>query len=129
MALPDISRTPNPDMPTKSSVAIYRLPGGGGFLWGVATSRDLSLDLPGQTADALAVIDGYLTAHGLDRTRIVKAEVVVTDHNRKAEFDAVWAQWMPDGCGPVRSFVQSIMPDGDLVEIIVTAALPTGPQG
>lgn len=129
MALPDISRTPNPDMPTKSSIAIYRFPGGGGFLWGVATSRDLSLDLPGQTADALAVIDGYLTTYGLDRTRIVKAEVVVTDHNRKPEFDAVWAEWMPAGCGPVRSFVQSIMPDGDLVEIIITAALPTGPQG
>lgn len=129
MHQPDITRIPVEDMHTKSRVAIYRLPGGGGFLWGVATARDLTLDLPGQAADALAVIDGYLRDHGLDRTRIVKAEVVVTDHGRKPEFDAVWAAWMPQGYGPVRSFVQSIMPEGDLVEIIITAALPADFKG
>jgi enamine deaminase RidA (YjgF/YER057c/UK114 family) len=120
----DILRTPIEEMPTKSKVAIHRFPGGGGLMWCVATSRDLTLDLPGQAADALAVIDGYLTAHGLDRTRIMRAEVIVTDHARKAEFDAVWAQWMPPGAGPVRSFIQSVMPEGDLVEIIMTVALP-----
>ena len=57
-------------------------------------------------------------------TRIVKAEIVVTDHDNKPEFDRAWASWMPDGFGPVRSFVQSVMPEGDLVEIIITAALP-----
>ncbi|MCK5932970.1 MAG: RidA family protein [Fulvimarina manganoxydans] len=120
-----VTRIPIEEMPSKSKVAIYRLPGGGGFLWGVATSRDLSLDLPGQAADALAVIDGYLTDAGLDRTCIVRCEVIVTDHDRKPEFDEVWKAWMPEGHGPVRSFVQSIMPEGDQVEIIVTAALPT----
>lgn len=120
----DIIRTPIEEMPTKSKVAIHRFPGGGGFLWCVATARDLTLDLPGQAEDALAVIDGYLRDHGLDRTRIMRAEVIVTDHGRKPEFDAIWAKWMPAGCGPVRSFVQSIMPDGDLVEIIMTVALP-----
>jgi hypothetical protein len=30
---------------------------------------------------------------------------------------------MVDGQGPVRSFVQSVMPEGDLIEIIITAAL------
>jgi enamine deaminase RidA (YjgF/YER057c/UK114 family) len=120
----DIARTPIEEMPTKSKVAIYRFPGGGGLLWCVATSRDLTLDFAGQAADALAAIDGYLQAHGLDRTRILRAEVIVTDHSRKPEFDAIWARWMPARCGPVRSFVQSIMPEGDLVEIIMTVALP-----
>ena len=121
-----IERRPVPDMPSKSCVAIHRLPGGGGFLWGVATSRDLSLDLPGQARDAMAVIDGYLDEAGIDRRAIVKCEVVTTDHDRKPEFDAVWAEWMPEGYGPVRSFVESKMPDGDLVELIVTAVLPAG---
>lgn len=119
-----ISRIPVDDMCTKSKVAIYRFPGGGGLMWAVATSKDLSLDLAGQAANALDVIDGYLKDVGLDRTCIVKAEVVVTDHGQKPAFDKVWAEWMPDNCGPVRSFVQSIMPEGDLVEIIITAALP-----
>jgi hypothetical protein len=31
---------------------------------------------------------------------------------------------MPDGYGPVRSFVESRMPEGDLIEIIITAVFP-----
>lgn len=120
----DITRIPNKTLPSKSAVAIYRLPGGGGFLWAVATSPDKTLDISGQTLGALGVLDRYLKDAGLDRTRIVKAEIVVTDHDNKPAFDRAWASWMPDGFGPVRSFVQSVMPEGDLVEIIITAALP-----
>ena len=123
MSSSDITRVPNPRVPTKSSVAIYRLPGGGGFLWGVATSPDRTRDIRVQTLGALGVIDGYLKDAGLDRTRIVKAEIVVTDHDNKPAFDEAWATWMPANHGPVRSFVQSVMPEGDLIEIIITAAL------
>lgn len=124
MGTADITRIPNAKLPSKSSVATYRLPGGGGFLWAVATSPDRSQDIRAQTLGALGVIDGYLKNAGLDRTRIVKAEIVVTDHDNKPAFDEAWTSWMPDGFGPVRSFVQSVMPEGDLIEIIITAALP-----
>jgi enamine deaminase RidA (YjgF/YER057c/UK114 family) len=123
MSKSDITRVPNPRVPAKSSVAIYRLPGGGGFLWGVATSPDRTQDIRVQTLGALGVIDGYLKDAGLDRTRIVKAEIVVTDHDNKPAFDEAWATWLPANHGPVRSFVQSVMPEGDLIEIIITAAL------
>ncbi len=125
MSSNDIERVPNRTLPSKSAVAIYRLPGGGGFMWAVATSADKTLDIRGQTLAALDAIEVHLKKAGLDRTRIVKAEIVVTDHDQKPAFDEAWASWMPDGYGPVRSFVQSVMPEGDLVEIIVTAALPT----
>jgi enamine deaminase RidA (YjgF/YER057c/UK114 family) len=124
MSTDDITRIPNRALPSKSSVAIYRFPGGGGLLWAVATSPDRTQDIKKQTLGCLGVIDRYLTEHGLDRTRIVKAEIVVTDHANKPAFDEAWASWMPDGKGPVRSFVQSIMPEGDMIEIIITAALP-----
>jgi enamine deaminase RidA (YjgF/YER057c/UK114 family) len=120
----DIHRVPNRTLPSKSSVAIYRLPGGGGFLWAVATSADRTPDIRAQTRGTLAALDARLREAGVDRTRIVKAEVVVTDHDDKPAFDEVWAGWMPDGHGPVRSFVESRMPEGDLIEIIITAALP-----
>ena len=123
MSTSNITRVPNPRVPAKSSVAVYRLPGGGGFLWGVATSPDRTQYIRVQTLGALGVIDGYLKDAGLDRTRIVKAEIVVTDHDNKPAFDEAWATWMPANHGPVRSFVQSVMPEGDLIEIIVTAAL------
>ena len=119
----DIERVPNKKLPSKSSVAIYRLPGGGGFMWAVATSPDRTQDIKVQTLGCLGVIDGYLKDAGLDRTRIVKAEIVVTDHDNKPAFDEAWATWMPDNHGPVRSFVESTMPEGDLIEIIITAAL------
>jgi len=119
----DITRVPNKKLPSKSSVAIYRFPGGGGFLWAVAASPDRSPDIRAQTRGVLGVLDGYLKDAGVDRKRIVKAEVVVTDHDNKPAFDEVWAAWMPDGFGPVRSFVESRMPEGDLIEIIITAAL------
>ena len=120
----DITRIPNRTLPSKSAVAIYRLPGGGGFLWAVAVSPDRTQDIRVQTLGTLGVIDTYLEQAGLDRTRIVKAEIVVTDHDNKPAFDEVWSSWMPAGYGPVRSFVQSVMPEGDLIEIIITAALP-----
>ena len=124
MSTDDITRIPNRALPSKSAVAVYRFPGGGGLLWAVATSPDRTQDIKRQTLGCLGVIDGYLKDNGLDRTRIVKAEIVVTDHANKPAFDEAWASWMPDGKGPVRSFVQSIMPEGDMIEIIITAALP-----
>lgn len=120
----DITRVPNQQLPSKSAVSIYRFPGGGGLLWAVAVSPDRTQDIKVQTLGVLNVLDGYLKEAGLDRTRIVKAEVVVTDHDNKPAFDEAWASWMPDGFGPVRSFVESRMPEGDLIEIIITAALP-----
>jgi hypothetical protein len=123
MSCGDITRLPNKKLPSKSAVSIYRLPGGGGFLWAVAVSPDRTPDIRAQTLGALEVIDQYLTEAGLDRTRIVKAEIIVTDHDNKPAFDEAWASWMPDGYGPVRSFVESRMPEGDLIEIIITAAL------
>jgi hypothetical protein len=124
MTTADITRVPNKKFPAKSSVATYRLPGGGGFLWAVAVSPNRTQEIRVQTLGALGVIDTYLKDAGLDRTRIVKAEIVVTDHDNKPAFDEAWASWMPAGQGPVRSFVQSVMPEGDLIEIIITAALP-----
>ncbi len=124
MGAADISRVPNQKLPSKSSVATYRLPGGGGLMWVVVTSPDRTQDIRAQTLGALGALDVRLKEAGLDRTRIVKAEVVVTDHDNKPAFDEAWATWMPDGYGPVRSFVESRMPEGDLIEIIFTIALP-----
>ena len=123
-ASPDIIRVPNKNLPSKSALAAYRLPGGGGFLWAVATSADRSQDIKLQTVGCLRALEKILVEHGLDLTRIVKAEVVVTDHDNKPAFDEAWASVMPDGQGPVRSFVESRMPEGDLIEIIITAVFP-----
>jgi hypothetical protein len=122
MSTEDITRVPNKTLLSKSSVAVYRLPGGGGFLWAVATSPDRTQDIKVQTLGCLGVIDGYLKANGLDRSRIVKARSSspTTPTSRPST-----KRGRP-GCrrqGSGRSFVQSIMPEGDMIEIIITAAL------
>jgi len=121
---PDITRVPNRSLPSKSAVAVHRFPGGGGLLWAVATSPDRTQDIRAQTIGCLRALEKHLLAHGLDLTRVVRAEVVVTDHDNKPAFDEAWASMMPDGQGPVRSFVESRMPEGDLIEIIITAVFP-----
>jgi enamine deaminase RidA (YjgF/YER057c/UK114 family) len=122
-AHPDIERTPGP-FANRSRAVLHRMPGGGGTVWALATARDKSAGVEAQTADILAMIDGYLAAAGTDRTRLLRAEVFMADLSEKAAMDAAWTRWIPAGCGPVRSAVQTPMPTGDLVEIIVTAALP-----
>jgi enamine deaminase RidA (YjgF/YER057c/UK114 family) len=123
MPSPDILRTPGP-FANRSRAVTHRLPGGGGTTWALATARDKEAGVEAQTADILALIDGYLEKAGTDRSRLLRAEVFMADLSQKAAMDAAWTRWIPEGCGPVRSAVQTPMPPGDLVEIIVTAALP-----
>lgn len=85
---------------------------------------DVTADFDGQTRQVLQSLEELILEGGSDRSRIVKAEIVVTDHDNKPRFDAIWREWVPQDCGPVRSFVQSKMPDGDLVEVILTVATP-----
>jgi enamine deaminase RidA (YjgF/YER057c/UK114 family) len=119
----DITRVPGP-FPNRSRAVTHRLPGGGGTIWALATAKDKTAGVAAQTEDVLAIIDGYLRDAGTDRTRLLRAEVFMADLSQKGEMDAAWTRWIPEGCGPVRSSVQTPMPVGDLVEIIVTAALP-----
>ena len=108
----------------KSVLSVLRFPGGGGLVYCVASAPDTSKDFRGQTEDVLQALGGLLSEGGTDTSHLVKAEVVVTDHDNKPIFDEVWSGWVPLGCGPVRSFVESRMPAGDLVEVILTASLP-----
>lgn len=113
---------------------ITRLPGSaagrsravihGGLAWTVATARDKSLDLAGQTADALAQIAATLAECGTSPSRLLTATVYVTDIARKEEMDRVWRDWIPGDGWPQRACVQAALAPGDLVEIVVTAALP-----
>jgi enamine deaminase RidA (YjgF/YER057c/UK114 family) len=124
MPHPDIARTPGP-FANRSRVVVHRLPGGaGGTIWALATARDKTAGVEAQTEDLLASIEGYLRAAGTDKSRLLRAEVFMADLAEKPAMDAAWTRWVPAGEGPVRSAVQTPMPPGDLVEIIVTAALP-----
>lgn len=113
---------------------IFRLPGGaagrsravihGGFVWTVATARDKTRDLAGQTADALEQIAAALAECGTSPSRLLTATVYVTDIARKEEMDRAWRAWVPADGWPQRACVQAALAPGDLVKIVVMAALP-----
>ena len=90
-----------------------------GFVWTVATAKGASI--AEQTRATLAQIENNLNEAGADKHHIVEALVYLTDMSRKAEMDAVWCEWIPDGSWPCRACVGTELAPGDLVEIKVTA--------
>jgi enamine deaminase RidA (YjgF/YER057c/UK114 family) len=90
-----------------------------GFVWTVATAPGATI--AEQTKATLTTIAANLVEAGTDKHHIVEALVYLTDMSKKAEMDAVWCDWIPDGAWPCRACVGTDLAPGDLVEIKVTA--------
>jgi enamine deaminase RidA (YjgF/YER057c/UK114 family) len=103
-----------------SDMAVYN---GVAYLAGQVPD-DASLNMEGQTAQVLATIDRLLAEAGTDKTKILMAQIFVT--NMK-EFDAMnraWDAWVADGNAPPRATVEARLANPDYkVEIVVTAAV------
>ena len=77
-----------------------------------------------QTADILTQIDETLKEAGTDKTRILKANIWLTDIKTFAEMNAAWDAWVVPGQTPARATVESKLAAPGLdVEIMVEAAL------
>lgn len=91
---------------------------------GGQTAVDRTLDIKGQTAQVLEKIDSFLAKAGLDKTRILSAQVWLA--NIEADFagmNEVWDAWAPEGHAPARATVEARLAAADLlVEITVVAA-------
>ncbi|SAL54444.1 endoribonuclease L-PSP [Caballeronia udeis] len=80
-----------------------------------------------QTINILNRIDTLLATASVDKTRLVSANIWLTDPKHFAEFNAVWDAWISDGHAPTRACVQSLlMKPGCDVEIAVTALARDG---
>ena len=90
---------------------------------GGQTSADHAPDVKVQTARVLEKIDGFLEKAGIDRTRLVSAQVWLADISRDfAGMNEVWDAWVPQGCAPTRATVQAKLAAQELlVEIAVVA--------
>ncbi|SIO72146.1 Enamine deaminase RidA, house cleaning of reactive enamine intermediates, YjgF/YER057c/UK114 family [Burkholderia sp. GAS332] len=77
-----------------------------------------------QTKEVLAHIDTLLESAGVDRTRLLSANIWLSDPKHFADFNAVWDAWVPAGHAPTRACVQALlMKPGCDVEVAVTALL------
>jgi enamine deaminase RidA (YjgF/YER057c/UK114 family) len=84
---------------------------------------DLSLDIRGQTAQVLAIVDLLLAEAGSDKSRILMAQIFLSDITDIAAMNEVWDAWVPTGHTPPRATVQAAMAmQSYKIEIVVTAA-------
>jgi enamine deaminase RidA (YjgF/YER057c/UK114 family) len=84
---------------------------------------DLSQGVKGQTEQVLKKIDAILAAAGTGKSKILSANVWVTDIRNRDEMNAAWSAWVDPANLPARATVEAKLADPRmLVEIMVTCA-------
>lgn len=87
------------------------------------TAGDTSQDIKGQTKQILDRIDHYLAQAGTSKSRLLHAQLWITDMTKFADMNAVWNAWVDPENPPVRACVRADLARPEiLVEIMVTAA-------
>ena len=76
-----------------------------------------------QTRDILSIIDNLLSKAGTDKTRLLSANIWLTDIGTFNEMNEVWDAWLAPGCAPARATVEAKLASPQYkVEIAVIAA-------
>jgi enamine deaminase RidA (YjgF/YER057c/UK114 family) len=92
------------------------------YLQGV-TADDHSLDVKGQTRQILAKIDALLAEAGTDKSKLLSANIWLTDIGTWSQMNEVWDAWVAPGNAPARATVEAkLARPGLKVEIMVQAA-------
>jgi enamine deaminase RidA (YjgF/YER057c/UK114 family) len=114
-------------------VTITRIPGSvrtrsravanAGTVYLVATAPVKSASVEDQMLQSLALIDESLDLAGSDRTKVLMVTVYLADMSAKAEMNCAWESWVVPGHAPVRACIGAVLAEGDLVELVVTAAV------
>jgi enamine deaminase RidA (YjgF/YER057c/UK114 family) len=88
------------------------------------TADDLSADVAGQTRQILAKVDGYLDRLGLEKSRLLRAEIWLAHISGFDAMNGVWEDWIDPQNPPARATVETrLAGDKYLVEMMFTAAL------
>lgn len=75
-----------------------------------------------QATEILTRIEKLLASAGIDKTRLLTANIWLSSPKHFDEFNAVWDAWVPAGHAPTRACVQALlMREGLDVEVAVTA--------
>lgn len=104
-----------------SSAVIH---GNKAYLAGFTPDKALGKSVAEQTRDVLTQIDATLKEAGTDKTKIIKANIWLTNIATFAEMNSVWDAWVVPGQTPARATVEArLAAPGIDVEIMVEAAL------
>jgi enamine deaminase RidA (YjgF/YER057c/UK114 family) len=111
-----------------SSAVIH---GGKVYLAGFVAEAAAGKSVKEQTADILTQIDATLKEAGTDKTKLLKANIWLTDISTFSQMNEAWDAWVVAGETPARATVESKLAAPGLdVEIMVEAAVErTGGRG
>lgn len=77
-----------------------------------------------QTAEILGIIDALLAEAGTDKTKLLSANIWLTDISTFAQMNAEWDKWVSAGNTPARATVEAKLAAPEYkVEIAVIAAI------
>ena len=95
----------------------------GDLIWLAGQCGDAGDYIEDQTKTALNKIDTLLSRSGSDKSRILSATIWLSNITYYDAVNAIWDQWMPDGCAPARACGETkLAGDGYKIEIICVAA-------
>ena len=93
------------------------------YLAGIVADNPKGKSIKEQTQDILRQIEGFLKKAGTDKSKLLSANIWITDMAEFAEMNAVWDAWVAPGNTPARATVQAKLASPDYkVEIMVVAA-------
>ncbi|HET9717251.1 MAG TPA: RidA family protein [Pseudolabrys sp.] len=106
--------------PRMSKVVVH---GSTVYLSGIVADRAKGATMTEQARDILGQIDALLAKAGTDKTKLLSANIWITDMAEFAAMNAVWDSWVVPGHTPARATVEARLAAPDYkVEIMVVAA-------
>jgi enamine deaminase RidA (YjgF/YER057c/UK114 family) len=93
------------------------------YLAGIVADAPKGKSMAEQTKSILSQIDGFLAQADTDKSKLLSANIWITDMAKFADMNAVWDAWVSPGNTPARATVEAKLASPDyLVEIMVVAA-------
>ncbi len=93
------------------------------YLAGVVAQNAAGKSVTDQTKDILGIIDSHLAKAGSDKSKLLSANIWLTDMATFAEMNAVWDGWVSPGNTPARATVEAKLAAPQYkIEIMVVAA-------
>ena len=86
-------------------------------------ANDAGADITAQTQQVLQKIDAMLAEAGSDKTKILSAQIWISNIGHFAQMNEVWDAWVPEGQAPARACIEARLASPDLlVEVGIIAA-------
>jgi enamine deaminase RidA (YjgF/YER057c/UK114 family) len=93
------------------------------YLSGQVATQNAGKSVTEQTSEILAIIDGLLAEAGTDKSKVLSANIWLSDIATFGEMNAVWDSWVSPGQAPARATVEAkLAAPKYTVEIAVIAA-------